>query len=102
MRPLLACVCASIMLWANPSRAEDATGRVRGVFHEAARGVVVDDSMLRKPAAARWADVELDGGQRVLVQVPRGIDARVGDLAVLRDTRILRIVPATRLAAPAD
>ena len=119
MRPLLACALLSLAAWSAPSSADQAAGRVRGMYYEAARGVVVDASMLRKPSAARWADVELDGGQRVLVQLPRGMDAGVGDLVslhlgdgkwtqlaadvtVLRNSRITQILPSSRLASPAN
>src|SRR5688572_31540029 len=119
MRALLACALLSLAAWAAPCLAEEATGRVRGMYYEAARGVVVDASMLRKISAARWADVELDGGQRVLVQLPRGIDAGVGDLvslhlgdgkwtqlaadvAVLRNSRITQVLPSPRLASPSN
>ena len=119
MRPLLACALLSLAAWTAPCLAEEATGRVRGMYFEAARGVVVDESMLRKTSAARWADVELDGGRRVLVQLPRGIDAGVGDLvslhlgdakwtqlaaevAVLRNSRITQVLPSSQLASPAN
>ena len=119
MRLLLAGACASFVLFSIAYGADKATGRVRGIYYEAERGVIVDGSMLRKPGAARWADVELDGGQRVLVQVPPRLDSSVGDLvslhigedkrtqhagepAVLRNSRITRILPATRIASPAD
>jgi hypothetical protein len=120
MRPLLACAFLSLTLWAAPASAhDDATGRVRGIYYEAARGVLIDASMLRKASAARWADVELDAGQRVLVQLPRGIDAGVGDLvslhlgdgkwtqlaadvAVLRNSRITQVLPSSKVASPAN
>jgi hypothetical protein len=106
MRPLLACALLSLAAWAAPSFAEEATGRVRGVYFEAARGVVVDAGIL-------------DGGRRLLVQLPRGIDADVGDrvslhlgdgkwtqlaadVAVLRNSRITQILPSSRLASPAN
>jgi hypothetical protein len=44
--------------------------------------------MLRRPAAARWVDVELEGrsgnGGRALVQLPASIDAYVGDVVVVQ------------------
>jgi hypothetical protein len=117
MRCLLACASLSLAAWAAPTSAEETTGRVRGIYYEAARGVVLDAGMLRKASAARWADIELDAGQRVLVQLPRGIDAGVGDLvalhlgdgkrtalaadvAVLRESRITQVLPSSRLASP--
>lgn len=119
MRPLLACAVLSLAAWAAPCLAEEATGRVRGMYVEATRGVVVDASMLRKTSAPRWADVELDGGRRVLVQLPSGVDASVGDLvslhlgdgkwtqlaadlAVLRNSRVTQVLPSSRLASPAN
>lgn len=81
MRPALV-LCCLAFLFANAASAEETTtGRVRSIYYEAGRGVLVDASMLRRPLAARWADVELVGsGSRVLVQLAVGMDAAVGDL----------------------
>ena len=73
---------ALLVLLALPVQAEEASGRVRGVYFEAARGVMVDASMLRRPGAVRWADVELDGPEkrRAMVQLPRDMQTGVGDI----------------------
>lgn len=84
MRPALA-LCCLAFLFANAASAEETTGRVRSIYYESSRGVLVDASMLRRPAAARWADVELVGsGSRVLAQLAAGMDAAVGDLVSVR------------------
>jgi hypothetical protein len=81
MRTLAACLFASFVLSAH---AEDATGFVRAVYFEAGRGVLVDASMLRRPGAVRWVDVELTDKRRMLVQVPAQLVAEVGDIVGVR------------------
>ena len=73
---------ALLLLLALPACAEEASGRVRGIYYQAAPGVMVDARMLRNAGAVRWADVELDGpGKRhTFVQLPRDMHASVGDL----------------------
>src|SRR5262249_53909646 len=66
------------------AHAEDASGRVKAVYYETARGVMVDGSMLRPAGATSWVDVELDDQRRVLVQVPRHLRARVGDVVAVQ------------------
>jgi hypothetical protein len=78
MRLLAACLLALIAVPA--AHAEDATGFVRAVYFEAARGVMVAGGMLRKPGAVQWVDVELADKRRVLVQVPPQMSANVGDV----------------------
>ena len=85
MKTVLTLTCLALLLFMSALRAEDASGRVRAVYFEAARGVLVDKSMLRTPAANRWVEVELDAAQpenrrRVLVQLPADLHAGVGDL----------------------
>jgi len=79
MRTVILVVC---LLWAWPAKAEEASGRVRAIYFEAAPGVMVDASMLRRPGAVRWADVEIDGAEkkRAMVQLPKDMQASVGDL----------------------
>src|SRR5690242_14444362 len=73
---------AVLLLLALPAGAEEASGRVRGIYYQAAPGVMVDARMLRSASAVRWADVELDGPQKrhAMVQLPREMQASVGDL----------------------
>ena len=74
----------ALFLVAATAFAGDTSGVVRGVFYEAGRGVMVDASMLRRPGAVRWVDVELADGKRVMAQLPARIEAKVGDeVAVL-------------------
>ncbi len=81
--------------------AEDVVGRVRGVYFEAARHVLVDQRMQRAPASARlWADVELGttiepDRRRVLVQVPQELRAAPGDVVAVQ----LEDLQPSRLAA---
>jgi hypothetical protein len=91
-------------LYLPTAAAEEATGTVRGVYYEAARGVLVDARLARRPSAIRWVDVELDGDQpaerkRQLVQVPAGMDATVGDIVALnlgepKSTQLAAVLPA--------
>ena len=67
---------------AFPAFGEEAVGRVRAVYFQAAPGVMVDAGMLRRPGAIRWAEVEIDGPakRRTLVQLPKEMQASVGDI----------------------
>ena len=73
---------AVLLALALPSGAEEASGRVRGIYFEGAPGVLVDARMLRRAGAVRWADVEIDGPEkrRAMVQLPREMQAAVGDI----------------------
>jgi hypothetical protein len=81
MRILLAVVLAGA---AFAARAEDVVGRVRAVYFEAARGVLVEPRMPHPPNAIRWADVETPSSKRLLVRVPVGIPAAPGDVVAIR------------------
>ena len=89
MKATAVLLCIAAALAPANSSAEEAAGRVRGIYYEAARGVLVDAKMLRRQGAPRWADVELDGDhaperRRQLVQIPEGMQAAVGDTVALR------------------
>jgi hypothetical protein len=74
----------ALFVLAATAFAGDTGGVVRGVYYEAGRGVLVDASMLRRPGAARWVDVQLADGRRVMAQLPTPLEAKVGDeVAVL-------------------
>jgi hypothetical protein len=68
---------------------EEAVGRVRAVYFEAARHVYVDTRAQRAPASARlWADVELGSvfepeKKRALVQIPQELKASPGDVVAV-------------------
>ena len=104
MRTALTLFCIACLLYLSPAGAEEATGRVRGIYYEASRGVLVDARMLRRPSAVRWADVELDGThaperKRQLVQMPAEMNAAIGDLVSVRlgepkSTQLAGILPA--------
>lgn len=80
MRLLLALVLVATALAA---RAEDTVGRVRAVYYEAARGVLVEARIGHPPSAIRWADVETPS-RRLLVQLPGEMPAAPGDLVAVR------------------
>jgi hypothetical protein len=104
MRTALVTFCIGTLLFACSASAEEATGRVRGVYYEAARGVLVDAKMLRRPSAIRWVDVELTGDhpperKRQLVQLPSEMNAAVGDVVAVqlgepKSTQLAQILPA--------
>jgi hypothetical protein len=81
MRILLAVVLAAA---AFAARAEETVGRVRAIYFEAARGVLVEPRMPHPPNAIRWADVETASSKRLLVKVPAGIPAAPGDVVAIR------------------
>jgi hypothetical protein len=69
----------ALFLLAATAFGGDTSGIVRGVYYEAARGVMVDAHMLRRPGAVRWVDVELADGRRAMAQLPARLEAKVGD-----------------------
>ena len=69
---------------AAPAYSAETGGVVHAVYYEAARGVMVDASILVRPGAARWADVELADGRRTLAQLPRHLRARAGDTVAIQ------------------
>jgi len=81
MRTLLAVV---LMAVAFAARADETVGRVRAIYFEAARGVLVEPRMAHPPNAIRWADVETASSKRLLVKVPEGIPAAPGDVVAIR------------------
>jgi hypothetical protein len=113
MRTLAACLFA--LLAVPAAHAEDATGFVRGIYYEASRGVLVDASMMRRPSATRWVDVELADKSRHLVQMPAQMNASIGDTvgvqlgepktmamaSLLTVSRVTEVRPQSRLAGPA-
>ena len=75
-------------LTALGASADENLGRVRGVYVQAAPGVLVERSMARQ-GGQQWADVELvnppaDERPRVLVQVPRDLPANKGDMVAVQ------------------
>jgi hypothetical protein len=75
---------ALLAVFSPTTRAED-SGLVQGIYFEAAPGVLSTTAVLNARAdARRWADVELapdasGAERRVLVEIPPGLEARVGD-----------------------
>ena len=83
MRTALSFCCFGLFLFLSPANAQEATGRVRAIYYEAAHGVLVEAKLARRPTAIRWADVELQG-RSVLVRMPAAFNAGVGDLVAVR------------------
>jgi hypothetical protein len=83
MRTALAFFGFGFFLFLSPANAEEAIGRVRTVYYEAARGVLVDAKMSHRASAIRWVDVEVNG-RMLLVQMPAALNAGVGDLVAVR------------------
>jgi hypothetical protein len=107
----LACLLVSLA-----AQADEVTARVRAVYYQAAGGVLLEPSLLRRPGGARWVDVELADRSRALVQLPAGMEARIGDvvavqlatpksIATAEPMRVSRVTgiraPDTQLATPA-
>jgi hypothetical protein len=102
----------AFLLFAAAAFAGDTGGIVQGVYFEAARGVMVDARMLRRPGAVRWVDVELANGRRALAQLPAHLEAKVGDevivqlgdpknaqvASVLNTDRVIAVGPEARSA----
>jgi hypothetical protein len=84
MRTALGLAFLALLIGAFPLHAQEVTGRVRAIYYEAARGVLVDPKMLRRPSAVRWVDVELQSRETALVQLPSTLDAKVGDLVAVQ------------------
>lgn len=85
----MALLSAAAALASVPAGAEEAIGRVRAVYAEVARGVMMDPRLGRASASAtRWADVEIGGGtgepRRVLVQMSPALEASPGDLVTVQ------------------
>jgi hypothetical protein len=86
----ISCTLALLALsFASPALyAEESLGRVRGVYVEAARGVLVDQKFRSSATSSiLWADVELSAapeGRRVLVQVPAELKPASGDLVAVQ------------------
>jgi hypothetical protein len=100
MRTLVALV---LLLLATTALA-DSGGIVQGVYYEAARGVMVDARMLRRPGAVRWVDVQLADGRRAMAQLPANLDAKVGDEVMVqlgepKSIRIASVLNADRVIA---
>ena len=93
-----------LFLFASALHAAETSGRVRALYYEAARGVLVEARMLHGAGATRWADVEADG-RRLLVRVPAGMSAAVGDVVAVRladpkSSQLAQILPALAVDAP--
>ena len=103
MRTALSFAFFALLVGAFPLHADEASGRVRAIYYEGARGVLVDPKMLRRPSAVRWVDVELDAQRRALVQLPSGMDAGIGDVVVVqlvspKSTEIARVDAPMRVS----
>lgn len=77
-------LCLVLAMFLSPVNAEELVARVRAVYYEAAGGVLVEPRMARRASSARWVDVELEDRSRALVQLPSGLEAKVGDVVAVR------------------
>lgn len=98
MRKTLAALLVACLHLPSSALADEALGRVRAVYYETARGVLVEARVAR-PGAIRWADVAVGTGS-VLVQLPPGMEARVGDVVALRpgepkSSELARVLPTS-------
>ena len=98
MRTALALCMLGMLLFLTPAQAEDAFGRVRAIYYEAAQGVLVDARLLKGQHAVRWADVDVQG-RMLLVQMPADLRAGIGDLVGVRlgapkSTELAQLLPA--------
>jgi hypothetical protein len=84
MRTALGFILLACLLVSLSARADEVTARVRAIYYQAAGGVLVEPSLLRRPGAARWADIELADRRRALVQLPAGMEARIGDVVAVQ------------------
>ncbi len=88
MKTLASLALVAALIQSPSASAQDAQGRVLGIYREAAPGVLVDASMLAPRQATRWLDVELDGDQptrkHAWVMLPDGMRASIGDRVALR------------------
>jgi hypothetical protein len=89
MKALCSLVCGILCIGSSSVLAEEAVGRVRALYFEAARNVLLEHRVQRAPASARlWADVELTAvldteKRRVLVQIPPELRAVPGDVVAV-------------------
>lgn len=90
MKPAIALSLLALAALASGQAAgQQVSGRVQGVYFQAAPGVLVDSSMLHAPSARRWADVEVQQSGprpagRDLVEVPAGTTLGPGDTIAYR------------------
>ena len=92
-----------LLVAARPVSAEEAFGRVDGVYYQAAPGVLVAARLQRGPSGARWADVDLGDGRRVLARVPddqqvapgQRIAVRLGDA---KSSQLAQLLPTTAVS----
>jgi hypothetical protein len=97
MKPLLALVAFGIFLFLSPANAEEAVGRLRGIYYEAAPGVLVESRFSHSRSAIRWADIDV-GGRRVLARMPAEVQAVVGERVAVRladpkSSQLAQVVP---------
>jgi hypothetical protein len=103
MKSFLALACFALLpALACPASAEEAVGRVRGIYYEQAPGVLVDSRFRHRPSAIRWADVDI-GGRSVLAKMPEDVQVRIGERVAVRladpkSTPLAQILPTVASA----
>ena len=96
---LLLAVCALAAAFA--ARAEEVSGRVEGVYYEAAPGVFAAASG-REARGRRWVDVDL-GGRKVLARLPDDMRVAPGDRIAVRvgapkSNQLAHVLPTTTVS----
>ena len=83
-------LAVAMLLGISSARAEEGpVGKVRGLYAEAARGVMVEGA---RAGAASWAEVDFGAGsaqprRRVMVRLPADLAVQTGDLVAVRLAR---------------
>ena len=97
MKSIFALLGFALVLFFSPANAEEASGRVRAIYYEAAPGVLVDSRFTHRRSAIRWADVEVRG-RNVLAKMPQEVQAGVGERVAIRladpkSTALAQVLP---------
>lgn len=89
---------------AAPARAaEEALGRIDGLYYQTAPGVLVAAKLQRLPRGERWADVDLGNGRRVLARIPADMNVAPGDRIAVRvgdpkSSPLAQVLPTTTVS----
>jgi len=97
MKDALVLLTFGLTAFLSPANAEEAIGRVRAIYYEAAPGVLVDSRFTHRRSAIRWADVEVRG-RNVLAKMPQEVQAGVGERVAIRladpkSTALAQVLP---------
>ena len=105
-KALIARSLAGLMFTLSAHAAQNSPiAKVRGIYVEAARHVLIQESLIHsRPGARRWSEVDLGPGvpaekRRRIVALPRKVQAETGDLVVL-ESGASRVSGAKSIEAP--